>query len=274
MAGSLYKKWEGRDSIVKPIVHKLPQDIDVLELHAISDWHIGDLNCDFRRIQAELERIKNTQNAYVILAGDLCNNAIKSSVSDTYSETVKPMEQLRRVVELLEPIKTKILCATPGNHEERSYKQDGIDLTRLICRELGIENNYRPDFCIVYVSFGKKSRRSAEGRRQTYVVSVCHGSRGGRRIGGKANALEDMSGVCDADVFFVGHTHSPLVFKDHFFRQSMSNHAVEEVERLYVNTAAALEYGGYGARQQYKPASRSNPVVYLSGTERRMWAEL
>lgn len=259
---------------MKPIVHKLSSDIDVLEIHALSDWHIGDLSCDYKRIQAEVDHIANTPNAYAILAGDLCNNAVKTSVSDTYSEALRPMEQMRRIVDILTPIKEKILCATGGNHEERTYKQDGIDLTRIICKELGIENNYRPDFCFMFLSFGRKSSRASEGRKQTYTVYVNHGSRGGRKIGGKANALADEAIVCDADVYFQSHTHTPIVFKDAFLRATGCSGGLETVERVFVNTAASLGYGGYGARQCYGVPSNSNPVVYLSGRERRMDVKL
>lgn len=255
---------------MKPIKIDLPRDLDAVELHALSDWHLGDLNCDYKHIEAELEHIATTPNAYAILAGDLCNNATTASISDTYSERISPMEQINKAVQMLRPIKDKLLCATTGNHCERTYKQDGIDITRLICRELGIEQNYREDFCFVFLSFGCKSRRASEGRRQTYTIYVNHGSRGGRKIGGKANALSDLSCICDADIFFVAHTHSPIVFKDAFIRSTGCSGGIDMVERVFINTAASLDYGGYSARQGYAPSSKSNPVALLSGHERKI----
>lgn len=258
---------------MKPIQAELSQDLSKLELHVFSDWHLGDLRCDYERIKAEVERIANTPEAYAILAGDLCNNATTNSVSDTYGERFSPMQQIEKVVEMLRPIKGKILCATTGNHCERTYRSDGIDITRLICRELGVEENYREEACFLFLSFGLKSRRSNENRRQRYTIYVNHGSGGGRKIGGKANRLQDMAMICDADLFVVGHTHQPLVFRDCFYRATPCSGGLEMVERVYVNTAAALEYGGYGARQGFKPASRRNPVIYLDGTKRNIWVQ-
>jgi hypothetical protein len=53
-----------------------------------------------------------------------------------------------------------------------------------------------------------------------------------------------------------------------------SNSSIAFVDKLFVNTAAALNYGGYGDRQGYKPASKSSPVIYLDGLKRNMWAKL
>jgi hypothetical protein len=78
----------------------------------------------------------------------------------------------------------------------------------------------------------------------------------------------------DADVYLHHHTHLPVVFKNSFFRVSGSNSSVALVEKLFVNGAAALDYGGYGDAQNFKPASKSAPTIYLSGTKKACWAKL
>lgn len=259
---------------MKPVIQKLSKGLDTVELHALSDWHIGDKLCDYKRILDEVEEIKNNPNAYAILAGDLINNSTIQSIGDTYEEKIPPMEQIKKAVETIEPIKDKILCAVGGNHEYRSYKTDGLDITRFLCLELGIDSNYRPESCYMFLSFGQKSRYKARERRQTYTVYVTHGSRGGRKMGGRANALADEALICDADIFIIGHTHSPLVFKDRYYRQTACAGSIEPVERVYVNTAAALDYGGYAAKAGYQPASKSNPIIVLNGTKREIEVRL
>lgn len=46
------------------------------------------------------------------------------------------------------------------------------------------------------------------------------------------------------------------------------------VEKLFINTAAYLNYGGYGDKQGFKPASKSTPILYLAGKQHNMWAKL
>jgi hypothetical protein len=59
-----------------------------------------------------------------------------------------------------------------------------------------------------------------------------------------------------------------------FFRVSGANSSIAMVDKLFVNTAASLDYGGYGDAQCYKPASKCAPVIFLNGHKREMYAQL
>lgn len=244
-----------------------------IEIHPMADLHLGDPHADYREIVQRIEHIKNTENAYCILDGDLMDAAIASSIGDTYGASLQPMEQLKECVRLFEPIKHKILAVLPGNHEHRIYKQDGIDMTELFCSQLNIEDKYSNTTALLFIRFGKNAHKG-HGRRQLYTMYVTHGGGGGRKEGGKINRLADLASIVDADIYIHAHTHLPLVFRESFFRVSGANSSVAAVEKLFVNTAAALKYGGYGDKQGFKPASTTAPVIYLCGTEHKMWAQL
>lgn len=257
---------------MKSIKCNLPY-AEQIELFPMSDLHIGDNMCDFKLIMERIEYIKNTPNAYCILDGDLMDTAVCSSIGDTYGANLQPMEQLKQCVKIFEPIKDKILCVLPGNHENRVYKTDGLDITEIMCAQLGIPEKYSPTTALLFVRFGKVAK-TGHNRPQLYTIYVTHGSGGGRREGGKVNRLADLAAIVDADIYIHGHTHLPLIFKESFFRVSGSNSSVALVDKLFVNTAAALNYGGYGDKQGFKPASKASPVIYLHGRKREMWAKL
>lgn len=246
---------------------------ETIEIHPMSDLHIGDSMSDFKLIQERIEYIRKTPNAYCILDGDLMDTAIASSIGDTYGANLQPMEQLKQCVKIFEPIKDKILVVLPGNHEGRVYKSDGLDITELMCNQLGIPERYSPTTALLFIRFGKQTKEH-RNRPYLYTAYVTHGSGGGRREGGKVNRLADLASIVDADIYIHGHTHLPLIFKESFYRVSGSNSSVALVDKLFVNTAAALNYGGYGDKQGFKPASKSSPVIYLGGTKRGMWAKL
>jgi predicted phosphodiesterase len=239
----------------------------------MADMHIGDSQCDFKLILEKIEHIKNTKNAYCILDGDLMDTAIASSIGDTYGANLQPMEQLKQCVKIFEPIKDKILAVLPGNHENRVYKTDGIDITELMCSQLGIYDRYSPTTALLFIRFGKRGAEHHH-RRQLYTVYVTHGSGGGRKEGGKVNRLADLASIVDADIYIHGHTHLPLVFKESFFRVSGANSSVALVDKLFLNTASYLDYGGYGDKAGFKPASKASPVIYLNGLKREMSAKL
>ena len=242
-----------------------------IEIHPMSDLHIGDMECDYRMILDKIEYIKNTPNAYCILDGDLMDTAIASSIGDTYAANLPPMEQLKHCVKIFEPIKDKILAVLPGNHENRVYKSDGIDITEIMCSQLDIANKYSPTTALLFVRFGLEKRHN---RRQLYTIYVTHGSGGGRREGGKVNRLADLASIVDADIYCMGHTHMPVVMKSSYYRVNIGNSSVSLVEKMYVNTAAYLNYGGYGDKAGFKPASKVSPVIYLNGLVHSASAQL
>ena len=108
---------------MKVIKCDLPREIELLEIHTFADWHIGDANCDMQLIKDNIKLVQNNINAYVIVNGDILNNATKTSVSDSYAEEIPPMEQIQTAVDLFEPVKNKILCINSGNHENRTYRK-------------------------------------------------------------------------------------------------------------------------------------------------------
>lgn len=233
----------------------------------MADLHIGDPLSDFKLIKQTLDRVRNTENLYCILNGDLMDAAIASSVGDQYGANLQPMEQLKRCVDLFGGIAHKILCVTPGNHEYRIYKQAGIDITALMCDQLKISDKYSPTAALLFVRFGRDAKH---GRKESYSIYVTHGSGGGRKEGGKVNRLADLAAIVDADIYIHSHTHLPMVFREGYFRAERSNSAVYPVDKLFVNTCSYLDYGGYGERAGYKPSSKINPVIQLDGTQRKM----
>ena len=265
---------------MKVIKIDLSSEIRELEMHIFADEHIGDAHCDMGRLLERIEYVKNTPNAYCIMNGDILDNATKTSIGDTYTQVFNPMEQLQRGVELFLPIKDKILCITHGNHENRTYKKEGINLSRLIADQLGISDRYTPTSAVLFIRFGKmanghkESNGSGKIRKMCYTVYALHGSGGGRKEGAKAIRLADMASIIDTDIYIHSHTHLPLIMKQAFHRVDTRNSAVAIVDKLFVNTASNLNYGGYGEAGEFKPLSKETPVIYMSGVSKKFTAKL
>lgn len=258
---------------MKVIKIDLPAELESIELHIFADEHIGDEHCDMPRLLERIEYVKNTPNAYCLMNGDLLDNATKTSIGDTYTQVFNPMEQLQKATELFGPIAKKCLCVTHGNHEARTYRKEGINLSALIAAQLGLEDRYSPTSALIFLRFGKTSEHHKD-RKVLYSVYVLHGSGGGRKEGAKAIRLADMASIIDCDIFIHSHTHLPMIMKQGFFRVGLINSSVALVDRLFVNTAANLNYGGYGEAQEFKPASKETPVIYLNGRKKKFNARL
>ena len=266
---------------MKIIKVTLPRELESVELHTFADEHIGDEQCDMRRLIERIEYVKNTPNAYCILNGDILDNATKTSIGDVYNQVFNPMQQLEKAVELFSPIASKCLCVTQGNHENRTMKNDGINLSRLIAEQLGLGDKYTPTSAVLFIRVGedssgkKETNGSGKYRQICYTMYVLHGSgSGGRKEGSKANRLAEMSSIIDCDLYLHSHTHLPLVMKQGFHRIDPRNSTVSNVTKLYVNTASNLNYGGYGEAQEFKPSSKDTPVIYLNGRKKSFEARL
>lgn len=259
---------------------ELPTDLEYVEIHTFGDEHLGDPHCDVERLLKRIEYVRDNPNAYCILNGDIIDNATKTSIGDSYSQTLNPMAQIQRAIEIFSPIKDKILAITHGNHENRTYRKEGVDLSRIIANQFGIPDRYTPTSALLFVRFGKQSRGTKETngsgnvRKMCYTIYCLHGSGGGRKEGAKAIRLADMASIVDVDIYIHSHTHLPMIMKQGFHRVDLRNSTVALVDKLFVNTAANLNYGGYGEAGEFKPSSKESPVIFLSGTEKRFTAKL
>ena len=263
---------------MKVIRQELSRNLKTLEIHTFADLHIGDRHTDLNLIKERIKRVAEKDNAYCILNGDLLNNATKTSISDTYAEDIPPMEQIMLAVELFEPIKHKILCLNSGNHECRTYNKEGINLTEVVARQLGLYDKYSATASFLFLRFGEssglKENITGKPRKLAYTIYSMHGSGGGRKEGAKANKLGEMAGIIDSDIYIHSHTHLPMIFKQAYFRVDNRNKKVSSVDKLFVNTGATLDYGGYGEAFAFKPASKETPIILLNGTRKYMTATL
>lgn len=254
---------------MKIIKADLPETIKKLELVVFADEHMGDNLCDIERLKQRIEYVANNPNVYCVLNGDILDYASRSSIGDIETREFNIMEQLEKAVELFLPIKEKILCITNGNHENRAYRKEGIDISKIIAMQLGLGDAYAPASAFIFLRFGRTGARSHH-RKQRYTIYMVHGSGGGRKEGAKAIRLADLASIIDADCYIMSHTHLPLVMKQGFYRVSPENSSIAHVTKLFVNTASNLDYGGYGEAQSFKPTSKDTPIITFSGTDKDM----
>ena len=254
---------------MKIININLGKDLKELRIIPISDVHIGDKLTNYKLLKQVLETIRDNPNVYTILNGDLCNTGLKSSKTDVYSEELSPMCQILRLVELLEPIKDKILVMGTGNHEDRITKETNIDVLRLVARELGIEDRYANNWWYLFLRFGEKE----QGRKapMCYQITGYHGSGGGgRKPGGKINKLTEMSQVVVADLYIQGHHHQQIATKTSIFIPDYANNTLNKKEMHFLMTNSFLDYGGYGEKAGFTPQPIGISETILDGTKRKI----
>jgi len=183
------------------IKHDLGSEFDTVEIIPIGDVHLGSGHFNKKAFESMLDYVKSSPNRFVVLNGDLLNNAIKTSVSDIYSEKMTPDECIDMLFEYLKPIKERILGVISGNHEDRTYKLTGVDILKNLCYRLDVSNLYSSIANIIFVSFGKS--RGRDNVRNTFSLYHSHGNGGGRTMGAKTNAVHRMASIVHADIYYI-----------------------------------------------------------------------
>lgn len=242
---------------------------DDLHIHFIADVHLGAQEHMAREWENFCATVLYDKNAYLILGGDLVNNATRSGVSNIFDETMRPREQKRVMCEMLKPLRERILCALPGNHEGRSGKDADDDPMYDIMCKLDLEDYYRENLAFVKLQIGDQNANGM--MNPTYMLVAMHGAGGGMLSGGVINRNERFGFVLDgADALLVAHSHKPMMsspFK--IFIDSRNNKVSVKPFKVVVATSW-MSYGGYAARKQLLPTSYVPQVITLCGRSKKL----
>lgn len=258
-----------RGDEIKIICHDFPSTVNEIKLLVLSDLHIGDALVDTKRLSQFLIEAAE-EDTYVIINGDIINNAIINSVSNVYNDIYTPKQQIDIISDILMPIRHKILVICEGNHEIRTAKLTNINLMEEVAHRIydkaTVNKIYSNEPYLLYIAFGMNQGRAE--RKTVYSLYGKHGMGGGKRVGSKMNHLEDMLSIINADIFVVGHTHVPASFRLVSNSVDYRNRKVTPKEHVFVNANAFLNYGGYGEDMGFRPTSTIYPKMFLSGFDR------
>jgi len=249
------------------ISHSFPKAI---KIYPIADVHLGAVEHAEEEWIAFLKKVKD-EDAYLILAGDLLNNGIRScKFVNPFEEVIRPRDAKQRMVKYLEPLRDRILCVVSGNHERRTYRDDDQDLTYDICNKLDIEELYRESIAYMRVAVGerKSTRKGSKVPINVYTFAVTHGAGGGIYTGAAVNRDERFGNVIDGlDCLVTGHVHKGFVTKPAKIVIDTRNNVVKMTHYTVVSAVSWLNYGGYAARGMLLPAQTCDPqALYLSDT--------
>ena len=222
------------------------------ELMFIGDCHLGSPQFDRLRFEKMLEYcLKN--NFYVLLMGDLIEMATRNSVgAGVYEQEYIGQSQYEQMVEYLKPLAHKklIVGTLMGNHEERVYKDTGIDIGKAFARELKVP--YLGNACWNIFSVGS----------QRYTIYSLHGRTGSRFDGTALLALERISTSFFADIVCMGHTHKLITSS--VVIQRVTHNKVVECKKHLVITGSFLKYdGSYGQTLGLPISKLGSPKVKL-----------
>lgn len=225
-----------------PIVHQL--DGRTIKVWAIADVHLGSPSADVDGLQKFLDGL--TEDDYLVIAGDFLNNAVKSSVSNVYLETMPPSAQVEYASKMLEPVADKILACVGGNHERRSKKEVDLDPLYQVMCIIRKPEIYRPNMAFVRVNLTRGNTKDH------YALMVTHG----KSLNKRKNFVSIVEGV---DAVITAHTHTPdVMFAPSRIRFNESN-KISFHNVISLCACSWLKAGGYSLSGLLTPQITSRP---------------
>ena len=203
-----------------PVIELLPlKGKNYAELCLMGDFHLGSGNFSLGQFMQYTKFILSHPEIKVVLMGDLIEMGSLSQYGA--SEEKVGAIQLMDVVELLRPIKERIILMLEGNHEERFWRATkGTDsITKSVADALRIKpllpGPERGQLFIVKIG------------KQAYSVYAIHGRTGATTY--KAQQLDKMFGNLHTSLAAHGHNHQ--IFSDH-----KTYYGVRELNGKYFTT--------------------------------------
>jgi len=184
---------------------------ETFRIYPIGDIHAGSLHCAEKDIKAKVQQVTETDNAYVILMGDLADCILKDDKRfdiGGLAPWVKKdniLESQRRWLgELLEPLATqgKILGSLTGNHEEKTHLHQQYDFTRNLCSDLSIP--YAGYSAFFVLTFDRENSNESH----QFIIHAWHGSGAAQTEGARVMRLMRLvNEIGSARAYLMGHLH-------------------------------------------------------------------
>ncbi len=251
------------------------QETKHITIVPLADVHLGAEGSAWQQFYELVKQIAKEPDTYVTLQGDLIDNGLKNSVTNVYRQTMRPYEQKREMAKALEPIRDKILCIIPGNHERRSKKEADACPTYDIASKLDLEDKYRESIAFLRVGLGKRTTgKVRDCKPHVYFLACVHGAGGGALPGGMVNRADRFMQAMDGvDVFIHGHSHKQYCLRGSKLVVDAQNKRVTRRPTLTMCAGAWLDYVGYPVEKMLTPATEAGAnKLLLSGTKFRFEA--
>lgn len=228
----------------------------------LADFHEGAKDADHEVSNGYIQWIKEHDNAFTILNGDMMNCAWKESTPELYEDLITPDESYRRLLARLLPIKAKILMVTRGGHEYSIFKKVGADYSARLAYDLG-DVPYMPDGGMFGI------RLSIVEHPRMFWGYATHGWGGARTIGAKLNKVEQLANIANVDMVILSHDHTAAIHRLNVLDPPRSGIQFKRPmymtfqRKILVNTGGFVRYRGYIQRQGYTPQDLGTPRIRL-----------
>jgi len=233
---------------------------DEFSFRLMGDFHIGSSGFDEDGLRRDIKEITNHPNCMVFCMGDYIENTPVTHKNwdpeHLDRNLMLPEEQYDLALEVLEPLRGRILGFIDGEHDQRTVPLTGHSWTRYLCREF--DAAYLGETAIARVQF----KRVHEKRSWDFYLS--HGRSRSTKGGAVVNKLTDLGSHWGADIFAMGGAHYLKTWKEAYLYLNNAG-TLEARERAFASTGSYLKSYEVG-KKSYAEPKQYNPLIVGSPT--------
>jgi len=217
----------------------------------IGDLHIGNMATDYKTMLEHRDLIANTDDLYVVLNGDYCDNYIPSShAAGMFEALFPPAVQKYLAKDYIETIKNKVLALVCGCHDLWSMKASDFDITEYLAKHG--EAVYLGPGGTLYLTVGK----------QKYKIMMRHKYRfnsGDNPTSTVKKMFEKMGGF---DIGVVSHHHTASM--EECVKEGLDG----ALKRIFLRAGTYKLHDRFGKQLGMVEGHISVPVVLLNPATR------
>ena len=227
------------------------------KVYVLSDLHLG-AKINFSLAKQLVNCVNKQKYALLLCNGDLLEFPDKNVGDSVYNYVKNPQSALDMLYDLLEPVKDKIIGMHQGNHEQRIMKKNGIDITHMLAKQLGVP----------YLKYSAYTKIIVNGI--PYIIWSTHGNSGAKKPLSKMRVIENLSYQHDADVYIMGHVHAANARKFNYGYVNSKNEACVKHKYLVLAGHFLTYKDSYADMMNLLEEGNSYPVITLRGDKKEV----
>ena len=259
--------------IFKEIQYNRP---DVFYLYPFFDAHLGAIESAEKQLNHKVKECANRGKYGLALGGgDWCDCITSkdkrwrtNGIADWVEKRNIADSQRRRAKEIFNPLKEEgqLICVGTGNHEEEIHRMHDDDITRNICRDLGVPYaGYQAFIVLKFVRAGKNTHH--------LVIHSWHGTGAAQTEGARLMRLVRLVNDIEADIYLMGHLHAMTSHTpDRLVQRDGRVRSVKLAATIcgsWLKTYAQPHEGeildpSYGEEKGYKPSRIGMPIIRIT----------
>ncbi len=259
--------------IERVIEYKRP---DIFYLYPFFDPHLGSIESTEKVLKRKvLECVNRGRYGLAVGGGDWADCITKTDrrfsmngLADWVEKSNIVESQRVRCKEVFSPLveENQLIAIGTGNHEEMIHHFHDNDITRNICKDLGVPYAGYHSFIILKFIRAKKDKHNV-------VIHMWHGAGSAQTEGARLMRLVRLVNEIQADVYLMGHLHAMTSHTpDRLYVKKgkiKSKRLAATICGSWLRTYNQPEKGGlqdptYGEEKGYKPSRIGCPIIRIT----------